>query len=261
VQVVILCGGQGTRIREVSVDALPKPMIPVGDRPILWHIMRYYAAAGHKDFILCLGHLGWRIKEYFLNHQSMETDVTVTLGKTPQIKYHGDYPEEGWTVTLAETGISTGTAGRIDAIARYLTEETFLLTYGDGLSNVDIQSLVGFHKAEGKAMTLTGVVPPGRFGELELSGNRISQMKEKPMHSDRYINGGFMVMQKEFLSKYIAGRPVTTMLEREPFEVAAVGGDMMMYKHNSFWQCMDTARDWEYLNELWKSNKAPWRVW
>lgn len=260
-QVVILCGGQGTRIREVSENTIPKPMIPVGDRPILWHIMRYYASAGHADFVLCLGHLGWKIKEYFLNHLSVETDVTVTLGKTPKVTYHGDYPEEGWNITLAETGAATGTAGRITAVEKYLTDESFLLTYGDGLSNVDLNALVKFHESHGKQLTLTGIVPPGRFGELELTGDQVTEMKEKPVRSDRYINGGFMAIRREFIASQLAQLPASAMLEREPFEKAATDGEMMMFKHNDFWQCMDTARDWELLNSLWSSDGTPWRVW
>lgn len=259
-QVVILCGGQGTRIREVSENTIPKPMIPVGDRPILWHIMRYYAAAGHTDFVLCLGHLGWKIKEYFLNHQSIGTDVTVTLGNSPKVQYHGSCQEEGWKITLAETGSATGTAGRVAAVEKYLTGDSFLLTYGDGLSDVDLKGLTDFHNSHGKPLTLTGVVPPGRFGELELSGDQVTEMKEKPTRSDRYINGGFMAIRRDFIANYLSQLPPSAMLEREPFDKAATAGDMMMFKHNAFWQCMDTARDWELLNKLWNSDSAPWRI-
>lgn len=260
-QVVILCGGQGTRIREVSENTIPKPLIPIGNRPILWHIMRYYAMAGHTEFILCLGHLGWKIKEYFLNHQSMDTDVTVRLGKSPEVQYHGDYPEEGWKITLAETGIKTGTAGRINAISKYLKGDSFLMTYGDGVSNVDVNSLIEFHEQHGKMLTLTGILPPGRFGELALEGDQVVEMQEKPVGSDRYINGGFMAINREFVTNVLAKYPAETMLEREPFGQTADSGDMMMFKHDHFWQCMDTARDWELLNRLWSTGQAPWRVW
>ncbi len=259
-QVVILCGGQGTRIRDVSENIVPKPMIPVGDRPIIWHIMQSYARQGHTDFVLCLGHLGWKLKEYFLNHQTVDTDVTVTLGSTPKIQYHGKYAEEGWTVTLAETGIETGTGGRVCKAEKYLTGDRFFLTYGDGVSDVDLGALESFHSAHGRPLSITGVIPPGRFGELSLDGNQVREMKEKPVQSDRYINGGFMVIEREFIGRYLASMAESTMLEREPFEQAAIAGDMMMHKHDGFWQCMDTARDWEYLNRLWSSGSAPWSV-
>ncbi|MAJ46794.1 MAG: glucose-1-phosphate cytidylyltransferase [Planctomycetes bacterium TMED75] len=260
-QVVILCGGQGTRIREVSENLVPKPMIPIGDRPIIWHIMKSYAEQGHTDFVLCLGHLGWRIKEYFLNHQSMDTDVTVTLGHTPKIEYHGPYTEEGWTVTLAETGAETGTGGRVRRVAPYLTGDRFLLTYGDGVSDIDLKALEAFHKDHGKQLTISGVIPPGRFGELKLDDDQVLEMQEKPQFSDRYINGGFMMIDRSFIDDYLAHEPDETMLERTPFEAAAQSGQMMLHKHDGFWQCMDTARDWEHLNRLWKSGNAPWRTW
>ncbi len=260
-QVVILCGGQGTRIREVSENVVPKPMVPVGDRPIVWHIMKHYASQGHTDFVLCLGPLGWKIKEYFLNRQAKEYDLTVTLGRTTKVEYHGEHPEEGWRVTLADTGSDAGTGGRVRKIASKITGDRFMLTYGDGVSDVDLGELQRFHVAHGKLLTLTGVIPPGRFGELSLEGDCVTAMQEKPMDSDRYINGGFMVKEKAFIDKYLAGVDDTTMLERGPFESAAADGEMMMYRHNGFWQCMDTARDWQLLNRLWKSSEAPWRAW
>ncbi len=219
-EVVILCGGQGTRIREVSENAIPKPLVPVGDRPIVWHIMKHYASQGYMDFVLCLGPLGWKIKEYFLNRQAMESDLTVTLGRTSKVEYHGEHPEEGWRVTLADTGSDTGTGGRVRKIASKITGDRFMLTYGDGVSDVDLGELQRFHVAHGKLLTLTGVIPPGRFGELSLEGDCVT-MQEKPMDSDRYINGGFMVMEKAFIDKYLAGVDDTTMLERGPFESAA----------------------------------------
>ena len=260
-QVVILCGGQGTRIREVSENVVPKPMVPVGDRPIVWHIMKHYACRGHTDFVLCLGPLGWKIKEYFLNRQAMESDLTVTLGRRSKVEYHSEHPEEGWRVTLADTGSDTGTAGRIRKIASKINGDRFMLTYGDAVSDVDLGALERFHVAHGKMLTLTGVIPPARFGELSLDGDCVTQMREKPVNSDRYINGGFMVMEKAFIDKYLADIDDTAMLEQAPFAAAAEGGDMMMYRHNGFWQCMDTARDWDLLNRLWKSGNAPWRSW
>lgn len=260
-QVVILCGGRGTRIRDVSENVIPKAMVPIGDFPMVWHIMKQYACQGHTDFVLCLGHLGWKIKEYFLNCQAMQSDLTVTLGRTPKVEFHSAHPEEGWRVTLVETGSETGTGGRVRKVANQITGDRFMLTYGDGVSDLDFGELERFHVSHGKLLTLTGVIPPGRFGELSVDGDRVTMMREKPMDSDRYINGGFMVMEKAFIDKYLSGVEDTTMLERGPFEAAAAGGEMMMYRHNRFWQCVDTARDWELLNRLWKSGEAPWRAW
>lgn len=260
-QVVILCGGQGTRIRDVSENVIPKPMVPVGDRPIVWHIMKMYAVHGYTDFVLCLGTLGWKLKEYFLNRQAMESDLTVTLGRKARVEYHDEHPEEGWRVTLVDTGSDTGTGGRVKKAASKITGDRFMLTYGDGLSDVDLGELERFHVEHGRLLTLTGVFPPGRFGELSHDGGWVTSMREKPMASDRYINGGFMVMERAFIDKYLAGADDSTMLERAPFVAAAEGGDMMMYRHQGFWQCMDTPRDWELLNRLWKSGEAAWRTW
>lgn len=257
-QVVILCGGLGTRIREVSENVLPKPMIPIGSKPILWHIMNNYAQAGHTDFILCLGHLGSKVKEYFLNHQAMDTDVSVTLGRSPKIEYHGEYREEGWQVTLAETGEKAGTAARVARIRKYIKDDHFMLTYGDGVSNVDFNRLIDFHTSHSKPLSITGVVPPGRFGELDVQDDRVTRMQEKPTESNRYINGGFMVINRDFIDNYLNDCSTDLMLEQEPFAKAAEAGDMMMFKHDGFWQCMDTARDWEYLNRLWQQQGAPW---
>jgi glucose-1-phosphate cytidylyltransferase len=258
-QIVILCGGKGTRIRDVSEDVIPKPMVPVGERPIVWHIMKYYAAYGHSDFILCLGYQGWKIKEYFLNYRAMAVDLTVEVGKS-DVLYHDTHPEEGWAVTLAETGLETCTAGRVRRIARYLGDDDFMLTYGDGLSNVNLDALAEFHAGHGRLLTVTGVVPPGRFGELSIEGDRVRQMREKPVASGRYINGGFMVCRREFVDRYLASVDDSVMLEREPFEEAAGDGEMMIYRHDDFWQCMDNYRDWELLNRLWAEGRAPWKV-
>lgn len=258
-QVVILCGGKGTRIREVSEGVIPKPMVTIGERPILWHIMNYYAQFGHNDFILCLGYQSWKIKEYFLNYQAMTSDVTLKLGE-PTWNYHTSSSEADWSVTLAETGQETMTAGRVKCIEHYLRDDDIMLTYGDGVADVDLNKLLHFHKKHGRKLTLTGVIPPGRFGELGISGDEVTQMQEKPADSSRFINGGFMVMKRSFIDHYLDGEIDNVMLEREPFEQAANDGQMMVWKHHGFWQCMDTFRDWKYLNELWVQNKAPWSI-
>lgn len=235
-------------------------MVPIGDMPIVWHIMQHYAQYEHKRFVLCLGYLSWRIKEFFLNYQEMGVDLTVTMGRDQRIERHDESPEKDWVVTLAETGLETGTAGRISRIARYIDDDNFMLTYGDGVADVDIRALEQFHLSHGKLLTMTGVIPPGRFGELNLDGDRVTEMKEKPHASDRYINGGFLIMNRKFITRYLSDADDSTMLEREPMEQAALDGELMMYRHADFWQCMDTFRDWKYLNDLWASGEAPWRV-
>jgi len=258
VQTVLLCGGKGTRLGEVTGNAMPKPMVQIGGRPILWHVMKQYGAAGFDRFVICAGHLSWQIKEYFLNYHAQLADMTVSTAANSPVKFHDSDAVEDWTVTIAETGEDTMTAGRVKRIAKYIDGEDFLLTYGDGISDVNINALVAFHKAHGKMLTMTGVVPPGRFGELTIEGDRISEMSEKPIASGRYINGGFMVVKKSFIDTFLAGDVDDVMLEREPMEEAARGGEMMLFRHNGFWQCMDTLRDWNYLNGLWADGSAPW---
>ena len=261
-KVVILCGGKGTRLGEVTSNAVPKPMALVGEDPILLHIMRSYAKHGFCEFVLCAGHLSWSIKSYFLNYHAQRCDVTVRLGEKPVTQYHTPVLDgDDWTVTIAETGAETATAGRLRRVARHLTPgEPFMLTYGDGVSDVDLGALAAFHRAHGKLVTMTGVVPPGRFGELQLEGNKVVDWAEKPNVTDRFINGGFMVMNPEFLDRFIADKDDDVMLEREPLVEATAAGELMLYRHDGFWQCMDTARDWTLLNDLWSAGKAPWAV-
>lgn len=260
-QVVILCGGQGTRLREVSDNLIPKPIVPIGEHPILWHIMKHYSHYGYNEFILCLGHLGWKIKEYFLNYHAMESDITVLLGKSPCVQIHNDCSELNWKVTLVETGKETGTGGRLKRIAKYLTGKDFMLTYGDGVSNVDLRALEVFHRNHNKLQTITGVVSPSRFGELTVEKELVINMKEKPRTTDRYINGGYMIFRREYIDRYLQNLNDTVMLERAPMENAAVEGELTIYRHDGFWQCVDTPRDWMMLNEAWTANKAPWRIW
>ena len=258
-KVVILCGGKGTRLHE-ETEFRPKPMLPIGNRPILWHIMKIYAAQGHKDFVLCLGYKGEVIREYFRNYLWMASDVTLGLGRAPSVTFHGAHGEEDWNVTLVDTGAETMTAGRIQQIERYVDGDDFLLTYGDGVGNVDINAALAFHHQHGRMLTLTAVHPPGRFGELGLrDGDTVHSFNEKPQVETGWINGGFFVA-----SRRIFGRLANTekvMLEQEPMRQLAAEGQLMAFRHTGFWQPMDTYTEYALLNRLWQENRAPWRTW
>ncbi len=256
-QVVILCGGLGTRLRE-ETEFRPKPMVPVGGRPILWHIMKFYATHGHKDFILCLGYKGEMIKDYFRNYQWNTSDVTLRLGRQPKTTYHTSHDEEDWTVTLLDTGQTTQTGGRLKRALPYVRENKFLLTYGDGLTDSNINEAVAFHQRHGKIVTLTAVRPPGRFGELALKGTAVVGFQEKPRHQFSYINGGFFVLNKQ-VGDYIAGDDMP--FELDPLVRLAAEGQVEAFQHDRFWQCMDTYRETQLLNELWASGRAPWKIW
>ncbi len=259
-KVVILCGGQGTRIRGVD-DNLPKPMIPVGRFPILWHIMKYYAQWGHNQFILCLGYKGQVIKDFFMNYEAHTNDFTITLGNSKSIKYHNKHSESDWEVTLAETGLNSMTGARLKKVQKYLAgEEDFMFTYGDGIGNIDIDKLIQFHLSHGKIMTVTGVRPPGRFGELvsDNHGN-VTEFNEKPQTSEGRISGGFFICSKEIF-KYLPDKD-DLVFEQEPMRQLVRDGEMMAYEHDGFWQPMDTYRDYILLNELYEKGKAPWVVW
>lgn len=257
---IILCGGKGTRLGEVTQNMIPKPMVEIGGFPILEHIMRYYSKFGHNDFVLCVGHLSWAIKNYFKTLHERHGDMVIDFA-SDRIELHNSTAVPDWTVTIAETGADTMTAGRVRQVLKYIPKDgSFLLTYGDGLADVDLNALISFHESHGRGLTMTGVIPPGRFGEIVLDGNTVSEWAEKPQQSNRYINGGFMVMRRDFAEKYVAPCDNTIMLEREPFEQAARDGEIMLYRHNGFWQCMDTTRDWELLNRIWSAGNAPWSV-
>jgi glucose-1-phosphate cytidylyltransferase len=259
VKVVILCGGQGTRIRDAS-ELLPKPLLPIGGKPIVWHIMKGYAQHGVKDFVLCLGHKGWLIKEFFLNYRAMITDLTVHLGRRSEVEVHGDGVED-WSVTLAETGETTQTGGRVLAVRKYLADAPYFgVTYGDGVSDVDISALMALHERHGKVATVTAVRPPSRFGELRTSGLRVEEFNEKPQATEGFVNGGFMLFDSRRIWEYLEGGP-SLVLEREPLRRLAADGQLMAYEHPGFWQPMDTAREFTLLNELWSSGKAPWKTW
>lgn len=259
-KVVILCGGKGTRLRE-ETEFRPKPMVPIGSRPILWHIMKIYAAQGHNEFILCLGYKGEIIKEYFRNYLWMTSDVSLRLGHNPGVEFHSHHEEEEWHVTLADTGEETLTAGRIHRIQRYLDgEREFLLTYGDGVGDVDVNACIKFHRQQGKQLTLTAVRPPGRFGELGLDdGGMVTQFNEKPQATGGRINGGFFVATPAIFDYTENGDRM--MFEQEPLQRLAAEGELAAWRHDGFWQPMDTFQEFTLLNRLWAEGKAPWKVW
>jgi glucose-1-phosphate cytidylyltransferase len=259
-KVVILCGGKGSRLRE-ETEYRPKPMLPIGSRPILWHIMKTYAHHGHKDFILCLGYKGEMIKDYFRNYLWNTCDTTLRLGRDPGAVFHNKHNEEDWSVTLADTGENSMTAFRIRQIKRYLGDDKdFLLTYGDGVGDIDIGASVATHMVSKKICTLTAVHPPGRFGELALTADlAISSFNEKPQTEGGYINGGYMVCKRE-LFNYLPDDP-TLMLEQAPLKALAAKGELGAHCHKGFWQPMDTYQEFALLNKLWETGIAPWKVW
>lgn len=256
-KVVILAGGFGTRISEES-HLKPKPMVEIGGRPILWHIMKIYSYYGYNDFVICLGYKGYCIKEYFAHYFLYEADVTFDFRKSNQQFIH-NHQAEPWKVTLVNTGLHTMTGGRVKRIKDYIENEPFMLTYGDGVSDVNIADVVKCHKAHGKLATVTSVQPSGRFGSLDLSAENIVRgFQEKPKGDGAWINGGFFVLQPEVFD-YIGDD--STIFERAPMENLARDNQLVAYKHDGFWQPMDTMRDKDYLEELWQKNKAPWKLW
>jgi glucose-1-phosphate cytidylyltransferase len=257
-KVVVLCGGLGTRLRE-ETEFRPKPMVEIGGRPILWHIMKMYAHYGMREFVLCLGYRGNMIKDYFLNYEAMNNDFRISLGCKSHIEFMGAHQEQDFTVTLADTGLETMTGGRLQRVARYLKDDdTFLLTYGDGLSDVNIHSLIEFHKSHGKAATVTSVPPISRFGVLETDPRgQVQRFAEKPK-ANGLISAGFFVFNRRIFD-YLTGPEC--ILEREPMERLAREGELMAYRHDGFFFAMDTFREYQYLNELWASAKTPWKVW
>lgn len=256
-KVVILAGGFGTRISEES-HLKPKPMVEIGGKPILWHIMKIYSEQGFHDFVICLGYKGYCIKEYFAHYFLHEADVTFDFTCPSQPLIH-EHTAEPWKVTLVNTGVETMTGGRVKRIKKFIGNEPFLLTYGDGVSDVNIAELVAYHKQHGKLATVTSVQPTGRFGALELQDdNAVRGFQEKPLGDGSWINAGFFVMQPEVFD-YLAGDD--TVLEREPLEKLAQDGELMAHRHRGFWQPMDTIRDRMLLEDMWEKNQAPWKVW
>lgn len=256
-KVVILAGGYGTRLSE-ETGVKPKPMVEIGDKPILWHIMKIYSAAGINDFIICLGYKGYVIKDYFATYSLHMSDITFDMRENrTEIHQNGAEP---WRITLVDTGKDTMTGGRIKRIKKYIDDDTFCLTYGDGVTDLDIRKLIVFHKEQKTLATLTAVQPPGRFGAFSLGKNQniISTFKEKPQGDGAWINGGFFVLEPEIMD-YIDGD--FTVWEREPMENLAQKGMLSAYRHKGYWQNMDTLRDKNVLEELWQSGKAPWKIW
>jgi glucose-1-phosphate cytidylyltransferase len=255
-KVAILAGGYGTRLSE-ETDVRPKPMVEIGGKPILWHIMKQYSHYGHNDFVILLGYKGYYIKEYFANYFLHQSDVTIDL-QNNKMEIHTN-SSEPWKVTLVDTGLETMTGGRIKRAQRFLDKETFLLTYGDGVSDVDLDKLIEFHKKNQKIMTLTSVQPEGRFGALELDGDLIKRFAEKPKGDGAWINGGFFVCEPKIFEFITEGD--ATILERSPLEKLSKESQLVAFKHGKFWQPMDTLRDKIHLENLWSSGKAPWKVW
>jgi len=255
---VILCGGFGTRIRDVAED-IPKPMIPIGRYPILWHLMNHYARFGHNEFVLCLGYKGQAIKDFFLNFESHTRDFTVTMGTDKTIEYHSKSDQPDWKVTLVDTGSESMTGARVKRIQDYVAGERFMLTYGDGLSNVNIERLIEFHSKHGKTLTVTGVRPPGRFGELQSDGNgTVIEFNEKPQATGGRISGGFFVCEPTVFD--VLSDRFDLVFEQEPMRELVARRELAVYEHDDFWQCMDTARDWQLLNGMALGEKAPWLV-
>lgn len=252
IRVIILCGGRGTRLME-ETEYRPKPMVRIGEKPILVHIMEIYSAFGFNDFILALGYKGEMIKDYFLNYDYYTNDFTIDLGEgkviTPHTRLHS-----GWRITLANTGLETLTGGRIKRIQPYIKNGTFMVTYGDGVSDIDISRLLEHHRKMGKLATVTGVRPMTRFGELDVENGLVKEFREKPQVQAGLINGGFFVFEKGIFD-YLSGN---VSLEKEPLEKLARDGQLSIYRHDGFWHCMDTYRDMESLNKLWASGAAPW---
>jgi len=253
---VILAGGLGTRISE-ETDTKPKPMVEIGGKPILWHIMKIYSAHGVNDFVICCGYKGYQIKEYFANYFLYMSDVTFDMSKNTMDVHQRS--AEPWRVTLVDTGESTMTGGRLKRVAEHIQgDDAFCLTYGDGVSDVNITELIAFHKAQNVQATLTATLPPGRFGALEFNGNKVNKFMEKPKGDGAMINGGFFVLSPKVLGR-IGGDD--TIWERGPLETLAADGQLAAYQHTGFWQPMDTLRDKIHLEELWASGQAPWKVW
>jgi glucose-1-phosphate cytidylyltransferase len=257
-KVVILCGGYGTRIRDVS-ENVPKPMIPIGAYPIVWHIMKYYASYGFNNFVLCLGYKKHVIKDFFLNYEAHTKDFTIGLGSRESMEFHTGHDESDWKVTLADTGLNSMTGSRIAKIKKYVDDDDFMLTYGDGVGDVDLNQLLDFHKSHGKVLTVTGVRPPGRFGELVSENNMVKEFNEKPQTEGGRISGGYFIANSKIFDYLNEGEDL--VFEQEPLRKLVSEGELMVYKHDTFWQPMDTSREYQLLNDLYEQGKAPWVRW
>ncbi len=259
VPVVIFCGGAGTRLRE-ETEFKPKPMVTIGNRPILWHIMKIYAHYGFKKFILCLGYKREMIKEYFYHYEIVHNDVIITLGRNSNFQIFNGHDEEDWQIILSDTGDNAYKGARLKRIQKYIGSDELMVTYGDGVTDIDINNLLTFHRAHGKIATVTGVRPKFlRFAELETRSDHVTKFTEKPQNNGNYINGGFFVFKRKIFD-YLEDRD-NCDLEVGTLEEISKAGELMIYKHDKFWACMDTLRDVEYLNNLWNSRQAAWKIW
>ncbi len=259
IPVVILCGGMGTRLREAS-EKLPKPLVDIGGRPILWHVMKTYGEHGFRRFVLALGYKSELIKQYFLDYRHRTSDFTFELGNDDPPAFHNSEGAEDWEITFVETGLLTGTGARIKRLAQYLDGPRFALTYGDGIGNVDLTSLVAHHEREGLVGTLTGVHPSSRYGEMHVAGSVVTEFNEKPTLATGWVNGGFFLFERRFVDDYIDDE-VGLMLEASPLQRLARDRQLSVFEHEGFWMGMDTFRDWTELNGLWDAGTAPWKIW
>ncbi|MGY6529674.1 MAG: glucose-1-phosphate cytidylyltransferase [Cyanobacterium sp.] len=260
IPVAILCGGKGTRLKE-ETEFRPKPMVMVGDRPMIWHIMKTYSNYGFTNFMLCLGYKGDMIREYFINYDWNHSDILLELGQQKITHLNNGHDEENWKIWLINTGQETMTGGRLKHLKTYLDKtgsDIFMATYGDGVANIDLNKLLAYHQNHGKLATVTAVRPPSRFGELQIENNFVTSFKEKPQTSDGWINGGYMVLHKKVLDLI---ENDDTVFEAEPLKILADKGELAVYHHDGFWQCMDTYRELELLKSLYEKGEAPWKVW
>jgi glucose-1-phosphate cytidylyltransferase len=256
---VILAGGMGLRLRE-ETERIPKPLVQIGEQPMIWHVMKLYRHYGLRDFVVCLGYKGWLLKEYFLRYREHVCDFTLSGDSDHKPVFHNAAATaEDWKTTFAETGLRTATGARLKQVAKYVTNETFMCTYGDGIGAVDIEALLDFHYGQGRIGTVTGVRPQSRYGEMRVDGDRAVEFNEKPTLAEGYVSGGFFVFQREFFD-WLNDDP-DLFFEREPMQKLAREGELGVYRHDGFWMGMDTYRDFTELNELWESGEHPWKVW
>jgi glucose-1-phosphate cytidylyltransferase len=259
IPVVLLAGGMGTRLREASGDKLPKPMVDIGGRPVLWHVMKMYQAHGFRKFVICLGYKSDVIKRYFLDYRHTAGDFTLTHDGTEPV-FHSAGAVEDWEITFVETGLQTGTVGRVKRVAQHLKADQFMLTYGDGVGDVDITKVVKTHREGGRIGTVTAVHPTSRYGEMHVEGNQVVEFNEKPTLATGWVSGGFFAFDRLVIDKYIDDDDAM-MLEKRPLQTIAADGELGVFKHEGFWMGMDTFRDWTELNTLWDAGNPPWKVW
>lgn len=259
IPVVILCGGMGTRLREAS-EKLPKPLVDIGGQPILWHIMKTYSHYGFRRFVLCLGYKSTQIKRYFLDYREHVNDFTLELANAGGPSFHESQAVQDWEITFVDTGLLTGTGARIRRVAEHLDQDEFMLTYGDGIGDVDLPGLVEAHRESGRMATVTGVHPASRYGEMRVSGDEVMEFNEKPTLAAGWVSGGFFMMNRLFVDKYLDDDP-DLLLEKAPLQRVARDGELTVFPHEGFWMGMDTFRDWTDLNQRWDAGDAPWRVW